>query len=320
MPNLEPDAAGEPGLLDTQANVPTAVAIPEVNFIWQSDDGTEVTVVDGLIDAEFLTDHDFGIGSTEFRPEVLPKVRRMAAFLRTNPGVDTLRIEAFAGQRCNSGPTFDRARLRAHRIARALVAQGIDCKRLEAVGCVADDASMRMRFEARVVRFDGNVLAPALADGQPSRRADPCAPTPAPTGGVAPPSASAASVAPTAKAEKLWCRCGVVGFESNRPPDGRCNLDIEADGSAKLDGSRSKPRFLARLKPKPRKPGEKVYYAFDGTFDFHCQEAWCGRQNLSVLAVAEHDYRVTVARSDDGPPSHVLWATCYRPVPATWAK
>jgi hypothetical protein len=133
--------------------------------------------------------------------------------------------------------------------------------------------------------------------------------------------APAASAAPTAKpSDKLWCQCGVIDFESDGPPDGRCDLEIDESGSAKLTGRRANPRFTARLEPIPRKPGEQVDYAFHGVFDFHCQEAWCGRQHLSVLAVAEHDYRVTVARSDDGPPSHVLWVTCFRAVPAVRGK
>ncbi len=107
----------------------------------------------------------------------------------------------------------------------------------------------------------------------------------------------------------LTCRCDVLDFESDGPPYGRCRLAFDADGVGTLKGETSKPRFSARLVPIP---GEKkrVDYAFEGAFDFACNEPWCGHQELSVLAVAEHDYRIVVERSADGPPSRVLWLTC----------
>lgn len=113
----------------------------------------------------------------------------------------------------------------------------------------------------------------------------------------------------------ISCRCDVIGFESDGPPKGTCELVFDEDGSAKLTTISASPSFSAVLTPKP-KSSTRVYYAFEGVFDFACDEAWCGRQELSVLAVAELDYRVTVARSDDGPPSHVLWVSC-GPEPAS---
>ena len=203
--STQPHSAGEPVTAPTHAestpattlsaappSAPRAKPPPAVNFSWRADDGTEVKVVDGLIDAEFFTDGDFGIGSAEFRfaaatpniaKELLAseKVRPIAAFLEANPGVEGVRIEAFAGQRCHAWGAFDLSRRRAHRIARALVDQGIACERLEAVGCAVDDSAMTMRFKLMVTRFEGAVRLPPVVDEQPSRLTDPCASSPSPT-------------------------------------------------------------------------------------------------------------------------------------------
>ena len=124
-----------------------------------------------------------------------------------------------------------------------------------------------------------------------------------------PPSTPASE--PTAFPQTRSCRCGVLDFESDGPPTGDCTLTLAADGAATLSGKTAKPKLTALWTPKPRddrRPG--AFYAFEGEFDFDCRDAWCGHQSLSVLSVGEHDYRIVVARSDDGPPSHVLWVTC----------
>lgn len=107
------------------------------------------------------------------------------------------------------------------------------------------------------------------------------------------------------------CRCGVLDFESNGPPTGTCTLAFDKDGAARLVSVQGEPAFSARLTATgKRRPGERAYYAFEGAFDFKCKKAWCGNHSLSVLELGDLDYRVTVARSADGPPSHVLWLTC----------
>jgi hypothetical protein len=110
----------------------------------------------------------------------------------------------------------------------------------------------------------------------------------------------------------LSCRCDVLGFESDGPPRGECTLELSADGSAMLRGLTSSPPLTARLVPIVHGDAKQraVDYVFDGEFQLSCDEPWCGKQELKVLRVAKHDYRVTVARSADGPPSHVLWVTC----------
>lgn len=108
------------------------------------------------------------------------------------------------------------------------------------------------------------------------------------------------------------CRCDVIGFESDGPPQGRCAWVRSPDGSVTLNGETSSPKFTAKLTPIEGSSARKraVDYVFEGDFDFACKQAWCGRAALRVLEVGELDYRVTVARSADGPPSHVLWLTC----------
>jgi hypothetical protein len=112
------------------------------------------------------------------------------------------------------------------------------------------------------------------------------------------------------------CRCDVLDFESDGPPKGRCTWVQNADGSGTLTGETSSPKFSATLAPIASRPGREadaVRYVFEGEFEFACKQAWCGRATLNVLQVQELDYRVTVARSADGPPSHVLWLTCTSP-------
>ena len=147
-----------------------------------------------------------------------------------------------------------------------------------------------------------------------------CAPTPSveavaavPVPEVAPtPSAAFADSTDSdaeGAADTLECRCDVIAFEGDGPPLSRCELSFDDDGIGTLTSERSKPAFTARLLPIPGKK-RKVDYLYEGEFDFACTMAWCGHQELSVLAVAEQDYRVTVARSDDGPPELVLYVTC----------
>jgi hypothetical protein len=131
------------------------------------------------------------------------------------------------------------------------------------------------------------------------------------------PTVDASAPAPASSEQQsktLACRCDVIGFESDGPPKGACTLVLAPDGSGMLTGTTSTPKLTAQLEPV-RRTGERrrVDYVFDGEFDFACKKPWCGKHRLSVLEVAEHDYRVTVARSADGPPSDVLWVTCDQP-------
>jgi hypothetical protein len=122
--------------------------------------------------------------------------------------------------------------------------------------------------------------------------------------------APASEAAPTSDGA-LSCVCGVLDFESDGPPKGRCSLRLAGDGGATLESTEGQPRFSATLAPKnARRTGERAHYAYEGAFDFACSWPWCGRRDLDELELEPHDLRVVVERSDDGPPSHVLWVTC----------
>jgi len=129
---------------------------------------------------------------------------------------------------------------------------------------------------------------------------------------LAPVAAISSGPAPSGEGrDRLSCSCGVADFESDGPPTERCTLVFGADGVATLTSVTATPSFSARWTPiVQRGKQERVHYAFEGAFDFTCREPWCGHQELSVLEIGDRDYRVTVARSDDGPPSHVLSVTC----------
>lgn len=125
------------------------------------------------------------------------------------------------------------------------------------------------------------------------------------------PSSASSAVGPTLGEGDLRCACGILDFETDGPPRGTCVFHSSPDGSATLESRTGEPRFTARLRPdQVRKPGERAYYAYEGTFDFFCSASWCGPQELSVLELESHDFRVVVERSPDGPPSQVLWVTC----------
>ncbi|MEQ9324424.1 MAG: hypothetical protein RIF41_34995 [Polyangiaceae bacterium] len=94
-----------------------------------------------------------------------------------------------------------------------------------------------------------------------------------------------------------------MGFESDGPPKARCELTSAEDGTAALKSVDAQPAFTAELLPD-------ADYGYAGRFDLACDEPWCGLRELTVHEVGELDFRVTVARSDEGPPSVVLWVTC----------
>jgi hypothetical protein len=134
-----------------------------------------------------------------------------------------------------------------------------------------------------------------------------------PTSEAAPPSVPSAQ--PASGPDTLACSCDVLDFESDGPPKGRCTLVFATDGAATLTGTTSRTKLSAQLTPIPRSPDREeraVDYVFEGEFDLACREDWCGKKKLSVLQVREHDYRIVVARSPDGPPSQVLWVTCWK--------
>jgi hypothetical protein len=130
------------------------------------------------------------------------------------------------------------------------------------------------------------------------------------------PTSIAATVVPDDQAQTRTCRCDVLGFESDGPPKSRCTLVLNPDGSGTLTGDTSSPKFSAKLTPIPRRAGREpgaAGYAFEGEFEFACKSAWCKAAKHTVFQVHEFDYRVTVERSADGPPSRVLWVTCSPP-------
>ena len=136
-------------------------------------------------------------------------------------------------------------------------------------------------------------------------------PPPAPDP-VALPAASASAVAtgePAAPARPrtLDCRCDVFDLESNGPAKTPCTWSQAEDGTVSVVGAGS-PKFSGRLTPVVR-PG-KANQGFEGEFDFACKQRWCGHLRTPVHPAGEYEWRVTVERSDEGPPRRVLWLSC----------
>ena len=109
------------------------------------------------------------------------------------------------------------------------------------------------------------------------------------------------------------CGCGVLPFESDGPPRGRCLVTFNRNGASVVTKT-GNPRLRAELRAIVSKDDqERTSYVFEGTLSSECAEDWCGSRPIDVLYV-EHlrGYRAVVTRSEEGPPSRVFHLNCGR--------
>lgn len=94
--------------------------------------GEKVTVDNGLLilpgQVEFI------YGSDTIKSESSSIIEELAAFMKSNPDVKILRIEGYCSSRADENSNIELSRMRAMAVAKAVIAKGVECRRLFAVG------------------------------------------------------------------------------------------------------------------------------------------------------------------------------------------
>lgn len=128
----------------------------------------------------------FQTNSDKLKPESEPALEHVRAYLTEKSYVSTLRIEVHSDNQGDPQKNQTLTEQRALAVARALIAKGVDCKRLLAVGFgdskpVADSRTPEGRAENRRVSFINAALRGRPIGGMPldgggrSASADLCA-------------------------------------------------------------------------------------------------------------------------------------------------
>ena len=114
----------------------------------------------------------FVTGHAELAPESAPAIQHVAAYLAAKDYVTTLRIEVHTDAQGADTWNQTSSEARALAVARALVAAGVDCKRLLPVGFgetrpIAPNDTAEGRAENRRVRFENAALKGRAIGGMP---------------------------------------------------------------------------------------------------------------------------------------------------------
>lgn len=114
----------------------------------------------------------FETGSDKLRPESDAVLEYVAGYLKEKTYVSTLRIEAHSDNQGNAVQTQTLTEKRALSVGRWLIAHGIECKRLLAVGFgsskpIADNASPDGRAQNRRISFVNAALRGRAIGGMP---------------------------------------------------------------------------------------------------------------------------------------------------------
>ncbi|HPF04503.1 MAG TPA: OmpA family protein [Spirochaetota bacterium] len=91
-----------------------------------------VTVVNGVLNLP--SDIQFIAGSDTIKNESLKIIDAIAEFLKKNTDVKILRIEGYCSSRADDNSNLELSKLRAMSVAKAVIARGVECRRLYAVG------------------------------------------------------------------------------------------------------------------------------------------------------------------------------------------
>ena len=115
----------------------------------------------------------YGTGSDELQPDSAAVIAAVADFLRAKPYVTTLRIEVHSDAMGDTGRNQALTEARALSTARALVAAGIECTRLVAVGFgetkpISDNRTAEGRAANRRTVFAPAALNGKLIGGMPA--------------------------------------------------------------------------------------------------------------------------------------------------------
>lgn len=128
----------------------------------------------------------FQTGSDTLTPGPQPALSAVKAFLDSKEYVSLLRIEGHTDNDGDAAANLRLSQARASAAARWLIAQGVDCKRLLAVGfggtkpVAANDTpenkSRNRRTEAHVAMLRGRAIGGMPVDGGGLPASDPCTP------------------------------------------------------------------------------------------------------------------------------------------------
>lgn len=126
----------------------------------------------------------FATGTAELLPEAGPALDAVAAWMGTKTYVTTVRVEAHSDSQGAEAANQALTEARALSVARALVAKGVDCKRLLPVGFgetkpVADNGTVEGRAANRRVELysaglKGMAIGGMPMDGGGRVAGDPC--------------------------------------------------------------------------------------------------------------------------------------------------
>lgn len=98
---------------------------------WSAPSGKTISVVQGRLQVPTIY---FDTARPTIKKMSMSVIALVAAFMKAHPDVDVLRIEGHTDSRGSSQYNLRLSAQRAHSIARALIAHGVSCTRLQSVG------------------------------------------------------------------------------------------------------------------------------------------------------------------------------------------
>jgi outer membrane protein OmpA-like peptidoglycan-associated protein len=77
---------------------------------------------------------EFITGSDTIKNESISIIAEIAAFIKSNPDIKILRIEGYCSSRADENSNIELSKMRAMAVTKAVIAKGVECRRLFAVG------------------------------------------------------------------------------------------------------------------------------------------------------------------------------------------
>ncbi len=158
--------------------------VPAFSRVARAEDPAPVTFVLNQNTLIVPTTVTYATGSDAVLPESAPALAHVAAYLAAKSYISLMRVEVHSDTDGNAAEQQALTERRALAVARALVAQGVDCKRLIPVGFggskpvaandTPDDKALNRRTVFVNVALRGTVIGGMPADGGGKVAGDPC--------------------------------------------------------------------------------------------------------------------------------------------------